>query len=162
MSVDYPAADSELEILKLSREEAAQQVATEAGEQKSSGGPAAASVSQADVFAARREVLETHLAPKLESYLIELVLASRQTANYGSRLERWIEFGASPRATIGLDRAARACAWLNGRDYVTPEDIHALAPNVLRHRILLSFEAEAEGVTADQVVAELLEQVAVP
>ena len=95
-------------------------------------------------------MLDLHLAPQLEEYLVQLVLATRDPAPYGAELARWIAYGASPRGTIALDRCARAHAWLAGRDYVTPEDVHAIAADVLRHRVLLSYEAEAEGIDSDQ------------
>jgi MoxR-like ATPase len=119
-------------------------------------------VSQAQVFAARAAVLAMHLAPQLEEYIVQLVLATRDPSRYGEELKRWVAYGASPRGTIALDRCARAHAWLAGRDYVTPEDVHAIAPDVLRHRVLLSYEAEAEGVNSDRVVSMLLERVPLP
>jgi MoxR-like ATPase len=119
-------------------------------------------VTQDAIFAARHEVLNLHLAENLEGYLIELVLATRNPGAYGDDLADWLQYGASPRATIGLDRCARAHAWLAGRDYVGPEDIQAVAYDVLRHRLILRFEAEAEGVTADQVIGELIARIAVP
>jgi MoxR-like ATPase len=107
-------------------------------------------------------VLALHLAPQLETYIVQLVLATREPSPYGAELARYVAYGASPRGTIALDRCARAHAWLNGRDYVTPEDVHAIAADVLRHRVLLSYEAEAEGISADRVVAMLLERVSLP
>jgi MoxR-like ATPase len=98
----------------------------------------------------------------LERYIVELVLATRQPAAYDAELAPLVRLGASPRATIGLDRASRAHAWLAGRDYVSPEDIQAVAPDVLRHRLLLSYQARADGVDANAVVARLLEKVPVP
>ena len=89
-------------------------------------------------------------------------MAPRNPTAYGDDLAGWLEYGASPRATIGLDRCARAHAWLAGRDFVAPEDIQAVAYDVLRHRVILHFEAEAEGVTPDQVVGELIARIAVP
>ena len=162
VNVDYPATDSEHLILRLARQEAAHAAETAPGYHNAAESDEPAHISQTEMFAARRAVLNTHLAPNLEGYLVELVLATRETSRYGDRLARWIEYGASPRATIGLDRVAKAHAWLQGRDYVSPEDIQAMAPNILRHRILLSFEAEADGVRTDHVVDELLNQVAVP
>jgi MoxR-like ATPase len=103
-----------------------------------------------------------HLAPQLEEYIVQLVLATRDPSRYGEELKRWVAYGASPRGTIALDRCARAHAWLAGRDYVTPEDVHAIATDVLRHRVLLSYEAEAEGVNSDRVVSMLLERVPLP
>ena len=114
------------------------------------------------IFRARREVLDMHLSEPLERYLVEIVLATRTPARYGDDLVRWIAFGASPRASIALDRCARAHAWLDGRDYVAPHDIQAIAHDALRHRVLLSFDAEADGVDADRVVDTLLSRVAVP
>jgi MoxR-like ATPase len=152
--VDYPHAVAEAAILKLARDRAREALAA----------PTAPSlvVSQAQVFAARSAVLAQHLAPQLEEYIVQLVLATRDPSRYGDELKRWVAYGASPRGTIALDRCARAHAWLAGRDYVTPEDVHAIAPDVLRHRVLLSYEAEAEGIDADRVVAMLLERVPLP
>ena len=110
----------------------------------------------------RHEVLNLHLAEPLEEYLVQIVLATRNPEAYGDDLAGWLEYGASPRATINLDRCARAHAWLAGRDYVGPEDIQAVAYDVMRHRLILQFEAEAEGVTPDQVIGELIARIAVP
>ncbi|MBF0154401.1 MAG: AAA family ATPase [Magnetococcales bacterium] len=152
--VDYPDPATERRILALAR--------SEAREDGGSGQDSRPILRQEMLFAARRQVLELHLAPTLEEYLVRLVLATRDPAPYGADLRGWVRFGASPRATIALDRCARAHAWLAGRDYVTPEDIQTLAADVLRHRVLLTFEAEAEGVTPDHLVTELLKRVAVP
>jgi MoxR-like ATPase len=102
------------------------------------------------------------MSPALEIYLTQLVLASRDAGKYGPELARWIAWGASPRATIALDRCARARAWLAGRDYVLPEDLHAVVHEVLRHRILPSYEAEAEGIKVDRIVDRLLDLVPLP
>ena len=153
--IAYPAAEVEREILELDRARAAR-------DPDARDAAPDAVVSEAQVFAARREVLALHLAPALERYLIELVLATRGARDYGEDLRRWIAFGASPRASIALDRAARARAWLEGRDYVSPEDLQSIAPDVLRHRLVLSWEAEADGVDSDRVVGELLARVPVP
>ena len=151
--IDYPDLESERRILALARGEAA------SGE---FAGRSPERVAQEAVFAARREVLAVHLADNLEHYLVQLVRATRAPKAYGDDLARWLTWGASPRAVIALDRCARARAWLEGRDFVSPEDVQALAPDVLRHRLILSYEAEAEGVGADAVVGELLRRVAVP
>jgi MoxR-like ATPase len=119
-------------------------------------------VPQKVIMAARKQIWDVHMAPTLEEYIVQLVLATREPTPYSSMLQRWIRFGASPRATIGLERCARAHAWLEGRDYVSPEDIQAVLHDVLRHRVLLTFEAEAEGVRTDQVISEILNHVAVP
>jgi MoxR-like ATPase len=106
--------------------------------------------------------MAVHMAPALEEYLTQLVLATRDAGRYGTELKRWIAWGGSPRATIALDRCSRAQAWLAGRDYVLPEDVHSIAHEVLRHRVLLSYEAEAEGVRPDQVIDRLLDLVPLP
>ncbi len=150
--IDFPSAEEEMEILRLTRSEALQNKPLKS----------ATPLTQASIFSARKEILQLHLAEPLERYLVELIMASREPGRYGDDLAQWVQFGASPRATMALDRCARAHAWLQGRDYVSPEDIHAMAHNVLRHRILLSFEAEAEGITSDQLIDELLNRVPVP
>ena len=152
--IGYPDADSELDILKLAR--------GQAREALHAGSAVTAQISEQQVFAAREAILDIHLAEPLERYLVELVLATREPARYSEDLARRIAFGASPRGTIALDRCARAFAWLEGRDFVTPDDVHAVAADVLRHRVLVTFEAEAEGFTADKVVEELLERVPLP
>jgi MoxR-like ATPase len=124
--------------------------------------PAITRIPQADVFAARAAVLDLHVAPAVERYLIELVLASRDAQRYDNALARRIAWGASPRGSIALERCARAHAWLAGRDFVTPDDVRAIAPDVLRHRILPSYEATAEGWDGDRLVTELLRQVPLP
>ena len=152
--IGYPDAASELAILKLAR--------TQAGRRAQAAVAPVALLSQADVFAARAAAMTVHMAPALEEYLTQLVLASRDAGRYGAELKRWIAWGGSPRATIALDRCARARAWLLGRDYVLPEDVHGIAHEVLRHRVLLSYEAEAEGVRPDQVIDRLLDLVPLP
>ena len=154
--IDYPAGEAEQAILRLVRAEARRSV-EDCGETRE-----VTKVAASVIFEARRGVLDTHLSAPLERYLVELVLATRSPARYGDDLARWIAFGASPRASIALDRCARAHAWLDGRDYVAPHDIQAIAHEVLRHRVLLSFDAEADGVDADHVVEALLSRVAVP
>ena len=152
--VGYPSGEDEKAILALTRQEARSQP----GDNK----VATAAISQQSLLEARDAVLDIHLDSSLEDYIIEIVLATRSTERYGDELAGWIQHGASPRATMALDRCARAYAWLNNRDYVVPEDIQLIAPDVLRHRIILSFEAEAEGKTADSCIDEVLARVAVP
>ncbi|MEO5338684.1 MAG: MoxR family ATPase [Magnetospirillum sp. WYHS-4] len=152
--VDYPSPEAERDILRLVRQHMKEGMTV-----ADIKGPV---VSQAAVFEGRRQVLDLHMAPELEGYIVRLVTASRDPAPYDSDLRHWILYGASPRATIALDLAARAHAWLDGRDYVSPDDIRILAGDVLRHRILLTYEAEADGVTTDQVADRLLATVAVP
>lgn len=145
VNVDYPAAEAEREILILARNEALQTPQQEMEK-----------ISEATIMEARKEVLSVHMAEPVEEYIIQLILATRNPAQYGNQLENWLDYGASPRATISLDRCARANAWLNGRDYVSPDDVRAVAHDILRHRLILSFEAEANGVTPDQVIDTLI------
>lgn len=153
--VDYPSAEEEREILHLSRGEALQSVT---GETQATE-PA---ITREHILAAREDVLNIYMAENVETYIVQLIMATRQPERYGSPLEGNIAFGASPRATLALDRCSRAHAWLAGRDFVSPEDVQAVAHDVLRHRILLSFEAEADGLTSQKLVDALLSVVAVP
>jgi MoxR-like ATPase len=150
--VDYPDLATERAILHLNREEA----------RTAEPGAARARIGQRSVLAARRATLDLYMSEDVEEYLVRLVMATRDPSPYGTGLDDWLRFGASPRATLALDRCARARAWLAGRDYVSPEDIQDIAPDVLRHRVLLSYEAEAEGRTADEFISELLGLVPVP
>ncbi|OUL58702.1 AAA family ATPase [Pseudoalteromonas ulvae] len=151
LNIDYPDAQSELEILRLTRGEALAEAAVTAPE-----------ISQQMLFSARKEVLKMHLAEPLEQYLVQLIMATRNAAKLDPTLASWIEYGASPRATIALDKCARAHAWLSGRDFVAPDDIQAVFLNALRHRIILSYEAQADGISKDQALQRILELVAVP
>ena len=156
--IGYPDAQVEADILQLARERAQGQL---------DGTTAAAAqaiepIAIDDVFAARRQVLALHVAPAVERYLVEIVLASRDAMRYDAALARRIAWGASPRGSIALERCARAHAWLAGRDYVTPDDVRSVAPDVLRHRVLPSFEATAEGWDGARLVADLLARVPLP
>jgi len=168
VKIDYPKADVEKQILSLSRNESFHQVEqhlkSPPPEETVSTSPAgdATIVSQTALFEARKEVLNVFMASNLEQYLLELVLTTRDPTAYGDDLRLWIQYGASPRASIALDRCARAHAWLAGRDYVDPEDIQAMAYDVMRHRIILTYEAEADGITPDGFIKELLSRVPVP
>ena len=151
LEIDYPGAETELEILRLTRNEAMHaEVVTPPN------------LSQADILNARQEVLKIHLDEALEQYIVQLIIATRQPQRYDAELANWIEFGASPRATIALDKCARAHAWLMGRDFVGPDNIQAVFHNVLRHRLLLIYEAEAEGVNSNQVLDKIMQLVPVP
>jgi len=152
--VPYPSVEGERRIAELVRNQAKANPLDSIDQ--------VSPVSQKVLMAARQLLWDVYLSPTLEEYLVQLVVATRDPAPYSETLKRWVRFGASPRATIGLERCARAHAWLEGRDYVSPEDIQAVAHDVLRHRILLTFEAEAEGITTDHVVSEILNHVAVP
>jgi MoxR-like ATPase len=147
--VDYPAPKSERLILQLSRREALKE-------------PVAAveTLTQETLFAARKQAISVHMAEPVEEYLVQLILATRDAKLYGGELAQWLDYGASPRATIALDRCSRAHAWLHNRDFVTPDDIRAVAHDVLRHRLILSFDAEANGISANKVIDKLLETVA--
>lgn len=152
VQIGYPDANTERDILRISRNE------------RSAAGlaPPSDKLTQEALFAARGELDAIHLSEAVENYIVQLILATRTPGHYNDDLARWIQFGASPRATIALERCARALAWLAGRDFVSPEDVQAIAPDVLRHRILLNFEAEADGITSNEVIAQLLKLIAVP
>jgi MoxR-like ATPase len=152
--IDYPQADEEKQILQLAREEARCSANSET--------LVHARISLDAIHGARAEVLDTFMAPQVEDYLLHLVLATRNPGAYGDEFQHWVQYGASPRATIALDRCSRAHAWLAGRDYVGPEDVQAVAFDVLRHRILLNYEAEADGITPDTFIAALIARIAVP
>ncbi|KUJ72266.1 MoxR family ATPase [Thiomicrospira sp. WB1] len=149
--IDYPDRDAEKAILTLTENEARQEGQT----------TDLPRLTQADLFAARQAILDVHLNESLQTYIIELVMASREPDHYDANLARYIDYGVSPRATLALARTARAHAWLNGRDYVTPDDVQAVVHDIFRHRLLLSFEAEAADQTPDSVVDALLERVPV-
>jgi len=146
--VDYPAPETERAILALSRQEAL-----------NDAGTGIEPLSQKTLFAARQAVNQIHMTEAVEEYLVQLILATRSSESYGGDLAQWLDYGASPRATIALDRCSRSLAWMEGRDFVTPDDIRAIAHDVLRHRLILSFEAEANGITANQVIDKLLDTV---
>lgn len=152
VQVGYPDADAERKILRLVRNEAVTDQPAH---------PPPTPISQQLIFAARQQILQLHMAAAVEEYIVQLVMASRNPANYSAELAAWIEFGASPRGTIALDSCARAHAWIHGRDFVSPDDVQAIAYDVLRHRLILSFEAQANGISTDDVIRELLKQVPV-
>lgn len=150
VKVSYPDADAERAILKLARTEAS-----------GLGAQPTDTLSQANIFAARQAVLNIHMAPAVEEYIVQLVVGTRDPRHYDTEVEGWLEFGASPRATIALDRCARANAWIAGRDYVSPDDVQAVALDCLRHRLIVSFEAEAAGITSDHIIERLTERIPV-
>jgi MoxR-like ATPase len=149
--IDYPTDDSEAKILRLVRGEDAGTVKGDA--QK---------LPQQVVLDARAEVLKVFVSPELEKYFVALIAATRRPDQFGPNLKKWLQVGASPRGTLALDRASRAHAWLRGRDHATPDDVRAVAHDCLRHRVILSYEAAADGVTPEQVITEVIKQVAVP
>ncbi|MBV1908494.1 MAG: MoxR family ATPase [Kangiellaceae bacterium] len=146
VKVGYPDAAAEAKILALTRAEA----------HKDFTETESIDLMQDDLFAARDQVLDIHMSDELQAYIIQLIVNTRDTLNLDKDLNRWLDYGASPRATISLDRCARASAWLAGRDYVTPEDIQSTAFDVLRHRLILTYEAEAEGIDSDKVIEKLI------
>jgi len=150
VNVDYPDAEAETAILRLTRREA-----------RDTAPAPAPHIEQETVFAARGELLDLHMADSVEQYIIQLVMATRQPGLYSSELAQWISYGASPRATIALDRCARAHAWLRGSAFVAPDDVQAVVADVMRHRLLLTFEAEANGITPDRVISEIIAHVPV-
>ncbi|QIA65319.1 AAA domain-containing protein [Vibrio astriarenae] len=148
LDVDYPNEDAELEILRLNR-----------GEAQGVESVDKPTLSQQTIFDARKQALDIHMAEGVERYIVRLILATRQPEKYSSELTGQLEMGVSPRATIALDRCARAHAWLSGRDYVTPEDVQTMAYPVLRHRLLLSYSAQAQGIKPDTIIDALLSMV---
>jgi MoxR-like ATPase len=150
--IGYPDSAAEAKILRLVR-----------GEEKAAGdnGGPTGMIPQRAVFDARTEVQGVTLAEAVENYIVAIIDGTRYPHKFGEDLRKWIHVGASPRGTIALDRASRAHAWLNGRDHVTPDDVRAVVHDCLRHRIILSYEANAEGLTTDDVLRELVKQVAV-
>ncbi|MDX1508988.1 MAG: MoxR family ATPase [Woeseiaceae bacterium] len=154
VEVGYPTPEDERRILVLNRDEA------KSGERDAFAPPE--ELSAASIMQARQDILRLHLADELEEYIVNVVVATRNAGTVDKSLEGQIMYGASPRASMGIDRAARAHAWLSGRDFVGPEDIQAVAADVLRHRLVLSFEAEADGVDANSVIERLLDGVGVP
>ena len=154
VEVGYPTIEDERRILVLNRNEAKQ------AERDMFQPPEL--LSMESIMTARQDILNLHLAPELEEYIVNVVVATRNPGAVNADLEGQVLYGASPRASMGIDRAARAHAWLSGRDFVGPEDIQAVAPDVLRHRLVLSFEAEADGVDSNSIVAGVLDGVGVP
>ena len=151
VDIDYPDDTAELGIIRLVRNE--EQASTKLEPLK---------ISQNHIFSAREQIHKLHVSENIEQYMVALVMATRHPERYpDSPLAQWISVGSSPRASINLDKASRAHAWLQGKDFVDPDDVRSVVPSVLRHRLILSYEAAAEGITSDQVVSEIIRQVAV-
>ena len=162
--IDYPSLEDELEIMKLVREEILLKNETDSypkskNEEKININSKIQKISEKNIFSARFEILKTYMSSEVERYLVEIISATRKPENYSDELARLITWGASPRASLALDRCARARAWLHERDFVTPEDIQDLVGDVLRHRIILSYEAESDGITTEEVVNKILNTV---
>ena len=149
INLEYPDDEAEAQIIKLVRSE-------EQGENN---------VEQIDpehIFTAREEVHNIHMSDAIIDYIVGIVMATRKPERFAdSPLQQWLTVGSSPRASIALDKCARAQAWLNGKDFVDPDDVRSIVHGVLRHRLVLSYDAMADGITADQVIDEILAQVAV-
>ena len=152
VSIDYPDAASERSILRLVRDEARSSTVNES--------LVSPRISQESIFAARQEILNLHMAPVVEEYIVQLTMATRTPEVYGDDLDNWLDYGASPRGTISLDLCARANAFLLGKDFVSPDDVQAVVHDVFGHRIIVSFEAEAIGIDADQILDTLVQRVA--
>ncbi|MBR6356394.1 MAG: MoxR family ATPase [Alphaproteobacteria bacterium] len=155
LKIGYPSVDVERKILRLIRGEELQNLENKESERE-------CALSIKDVMTARAEAFNVHVSDAVEEYLVQLIMATRNPEKYDEKLKNVIAFGASPRATIALDKCAKINAWLCGHDYVTPEDIHAVVYDVLRHRIILTFEAQANGMTTDDVIRRLLKLVPLP
>jgi MoxR-like ATPase len=155
VNVDYPSAAEETAILRLVRNE-------HLNSKSPSSEPNAPILTEEQLMASKHSVMDVYMSDALEEYVVNLILATRNPEAYGGELEGVLDFGASPRGTLALDKAARAKAWLNGRDFVTPDDIQDMVPSVLRHRIGISYLAEAKGWNKDRILAELVARVAVP
>ncbi len=149
--IDYPDDESELGILRLNKKEASQKQTKEAKD----------TISQDSIFGARKEIAEVNVSEELEKYMVSLIAATRYPDKFDTELDQLIDFGASPRGTIALDRCSRVNAWMQGRDFVTPEDIHHVIKDVLRHRIALSYKARAEGISVNSVIDKIIEVVAI-
>jgi MoxR-like ATPase len=155
----------EIKIIELVRSEevqAGETAASSTDAAQSERTPATPLIAQEAVFAARREIGQIHVSDAMARYMADLVYATRTPEKYSSDLDRWIDVGGSPRASLALDKCGRTHAWLRDRDYVDPGDVRAIVHDVLRHRLMLSYEAQGEGVSADQVIDALVEQVALP
>lgn len=150
VNVDYPDAATERKILQLIRQQALQLEIAESPQ-----------VSCDTLLQARQEIWQIHVASAIEEYIVQLIIATRSPEKFNAQLAQWLSYGASPRGTIALERCARAHAWLAGRDFVTPEDVQALLFDVLRHRVILSFEAHAQGINIDDVLQMIIDSVPV-
>jgi MoxR-like ATPase len=162
VNIEYPPVEDEVQVVDIVRKEeqaAAKASDPDAGKETKQN---AARIPQEAVFRARRAIADVHVADAMQRYIADLLYATRTPDKYSEDLDRWIDVGGSPRASIALDKCGRTHAWLNGRDFVDPEDIRAVAHDCLRHRLMLSYEAQGDGVTADDVIAAVIEKVALP
>jgi MoxR-like ATPase len=158
VNIEYTPVEDEVRIVELVR---AEEVATNSDDSQQAP-ESVERIPQQAVFDARREIGQIHVSPAIGRYMADLVYATRTPEKYSEDLARWIDVGGSPRASLALDKCSRTHAWLNGRDFVDPEDVRAIVHDCLRHRLMLSYEAQGEGVRADQVIDAIVEQVALP
>ena len=151
--IDYPSVESEEEILKLVRNELKENKEKILNESET--------ISEEIVFTARKEIEKVYTSTNIEKYIVQLINATRVPKDYSEQLAEWIKVGASPRGSIALDKCSRVNAWFNGRDHVIPEDIQSIIYDVLRHRLILTYEATAKGITPEMVIDEIIKVVAV-
>jgi MoxR-like ATPase len=149
ISVDYPQPDAELAIIRMLQVEEAHPTTS------------LQMIPQSHIFAARETIQQMAVSPAVEQYIVDLVVATRVPEKFGDKLTRWIDTGSSPRASISLHRACRASAWLDGRDYVDPEDVRSVVHSVMRHRLIMTYDALADHITPDAIIDEIIQQVAV-
>ncbi len=149
IEIDYPTSENEKNIMRLVREESKGNISQ------------TTTIPQSVIFEARKEINNIQVAEAAEKYIVDIVIATRNGESFSNDLGRWISYGASPRGTISIDKCSRAVAWLDGRNYVTPDDIRFIVHDALRHRLILSYEANADGATANNVIDQLLKTVAV-
>ena len=165
--IDFPHAEDELEIMRLVRKEALSEIKSKEIKDNSKlvsleNSEYSEKVSPEDIFHARNEALNTYMSPELERYLVEIISTTRAPQRYSSDLSNLLTWGASPRASLALDRCVRSRAWLRERDFVTPEDVQDLTADILRHRIIASYEAESEGITNEDIIKKILNLVPSP
>jgi MoxR-like ATPase len=153
--IQYPDEASETKVVRLVRGE---EISRDDGDKQTNGSEP---IPQQAIFDARREIHNIHVSENIEKYIVDLISATRSPGRYGEPLSKWLQVGASPRGAISLDKVSRAHAWMAGRDHVTPDDVRAIIGDVLRHRLILTYEANAEGITPDQVITELVKKIAV-
>jgi MoxR-like ATPase len=158
VNIEYPPVEDEVKIIDLVRQE--ESASNASRDEQPAERPER--IPQDAVFAARRGISAVTVSGPMQRYMADLVYATRTPEKYSEDLDRWIDVGGSPRASLALDKCSRTHAWLNERDFVDPEDVRAIVHDCLRHRLMLSYEAQGEGVSADQVIDALVEQVAIP
>ena len=158
VNIEYTPVEDEVRIVELVR---AEEIATNSDDSQKPS-QAVEQIPQQAVFDARREIGQVHVSAAIGRYMADLVYATRTPEKYSEDLARWIDVGGSPRASLALDKCSRTHAWLNQRDFVDPEDVRAIIHDCLRHRLMLSYEAQGEGVSANQMIDAIVEQVALP